>query len=370
MSEHALLSPSSASRWLNCPGSLLKCKDLPNVTNEAAEFGTALHKEAEDFLKSVLPGGIDNIPTVLSPEIQTYVSYVLDKIAEYSLLEEIKVHLEPKLSQQNYEGDFKCFGTADCIVEFSTYLHVIDYKSGYVPVEVENNPQLGLYALLAQQQFKKPVKYFTIVQRDDIKEISVDKQFLIDLEESLTALQQLLPMILNEFDNHLHAGKWCKYCPARFNCNAYADSVSPVLRQLPNPIDLDNDELAKLLNIASFFESYIKEINREVDYRMIKQGESLPGYKLIRGRGRRQWNRSEEEVIQFLKAKGFKMSQIVTKKLNSFTEIEKLDAKGREAVDELTDFNEGALKIVTNLEDGEAVKIGGSLITEPLVELP
>lgn len=47
MSKHALLSPSSAHRWCNCPGSVALTKDLPNVSSPYAEEGTRAHRLAE-----------------------------------------------------------------------------------------------------------------------------------------------------------------------------------------------------------------------------------------------------------------------------------------------------------------------------------
>ena len=47
MAKHALLSPSAAHRWCNCPGSVALTKDLPNASSPYAEEGTRAHRLAE-----------------------------------------------------------------------------------------------------------------------------------------------------------------------------------------------------------------------------------------------------------------------------------------------------------------------------------
>ena len=49
MAAHAKLSPSAASRWLNCPGSVALCATLPTPPSTYyADEGTAAHALAED----------------------------------------------------------------------------------------------------------------------------------------------------------------------------------------------------------------------------------------------------------------------------------------------------------------------------------
>lgn len=45
--NHAVLSASSAHRWLNCPGSVSLTKDMPDTKSEYAEEGRLAHAVAE-----------------------------------------------------------------------------------------------------------------------------------------------------------------------------------------------------------------------------------------------------------------------------------------------------------------------------------
>ncbi|SQC97399.1 Protein of uncharacterised function (DUF2800) [Fusobacterium necrophorum subsp. necrophorum] len=48
---HALLGPSSASRWMACPPSVNLTKDMPDTTSEYAAEGSLAHEIAELKLK-------------------------------------------------------------------------------------------------------------------------------------------------------------------------------------------------------------------------------------------------------------------------------------------------------------------------------
>lgn len=50
MSAHAKLSPSSAERWMNCPGSVVLSEGMPDKTTQFAEEGTMAHAVAEAML--------------------------------------------------------------------------------------------------------------------------------------------------------------------------------------------------------------------------------------------------------------------------------------------------------------------------------
>ena len=43
MSAHAQLSPSSAVRWMSCPGSVRMCEGIPDTSSDASLEGTMMH---------------------------------------------------------------------------------------------------------------------------------------------------------------------------------------------------------------------------------------------------------------------------------------------------------------------------------------
>jgi hypothetical protein len=65
MSGHAVLSPSSAERWMTCPGSVVLTEGLEDKGSDAAEEGTAAHELAERILSGKLP---ESAPADMAPE--------------------------------------------------------------------------------------------------------------------------------------------------------------------------------------------------------------------------------------------------------------------------------------------------------------
>ena len=360
--KHALLGPSSAHRWLNCSGSIVLCKNILGHTNDAAKEGTRLHKVAEDTLSEYLKN--ETLPEVSKKDtlVEVYVDYVIQQYAYHSLFGECQVYLEQRLEQLNYKGNeqYQIFGTLDCIIETEEGLIIIDYKSGYATVEVENNPQLILYGWLAAQKFKKEVLKYVIVQRDVVKENEVSLGDKLENDKTVvTALNAQEKLNTEKFD--FEQGNWCKYCPAKFSCKEYAKSISPVVAQLPDPASVSQEELAKLFTITNFLEMYIKEVKKEVDVRTIENKIPLPGFKVIQGRGQRKWINPESEILDTLKQKNYKVGDITEKKLLSYTKIEKIDEKAKELIATLVEKQPGKYKVVSNGDPGTPITQGDEL---------
>ena len=55
--KHALLSPSSAARWMRCPASVVVTRDMPEDSSPYAIEGTCAHRLAE-----LLLNGADGFP--------------------------------------------------------------------------------------------------------------------------------------------------------------------------------------------------------------------------------------------------------------------------------------------------------------------
>lgn len=70
MAAHALLSPSAAERWINCPASVFLNKDIPDEGSVYADEGTAAHTLMELAGKEYFNGfEWDSIKTALAVKI-------------------------------------------------------------------------------------------------------------------------------------------------------------------------------------------------------------------------------------------------------------------------------------------------------------
>lgn len=149
---HAKLSPSSAERWMNCPGSVVLSEGMPNQTSVFAEEGTKAHEIAEMILRN--QKGWADAPVEMLEHIKVYVDYVNDLA-----LFDGDLHIEQRVKVNEV-----VFGTADAVVWRPQLeeLHIIDLKYGAgVAVEVVNNLQLKIYALATLLTFEYPAKTVT-----------------------------------------------------------------------------------------------------------------------------------------------------------------------------------------------------------------
>ena len=152
MSKHALLSPSSSHRWMNCTPSAMLEAEFENKSSQAAEEGTAAHAFCEHKLKKALRMRSKRpVSDYDSDEMQehtdAYVEFVLEQleIAKQTCKDPI-ILIEQKVDFSDYVPDG--FGTADCLIVSDDKLHIIDFKYGLgVLVEAEENPQMKCYAL-------------------------------------------------------------------------------------------------------------------------------------------------------------------------------------------------------------------------------
>ena len=135
--QHALLSASSAYRWLKCPPSVMATKDIRD--------------------EPPLTGGFD--AAEIDRHTDTYLYYVSEKIETIRKSSpDAAVLVEQRLDFSNYVKDG--FGTGDLVIVADNVIQVIDFKYGKgVAVSAERNPQMMLYALGAL----KPLKYVSII---------------------------------------------------------------------------------------------------------------------------------------------------------------------------------------------------------------
>ena len=206
MAQHALLSASSAHRWIACPPSARIAAEFPDRESEAAVAGTIAHAQAEKwFLDGVTP---------TDQYVLRYVAAVTCLVRE---MENPTLLIEQRVDYSHIAP--KGFGTADCIIYNSDILHIIDFKYGDgVLVEAGDNPQMALYALGAIRQLKIIPKSI----RMTIFQPRMDN--LTTWEVDMTQLQQIGNHIRKRADlawkgnGELATGEHCTFCQYRNLC--------------------------------------------------------------------------------------------------------------------------------------------------------
>jgi hypothetical protein len=186
--EHALLSPSSAKKWLNCPAALACEFGLPNESGQAAVNGTVMHLVAETVLNRVIKGddiaadkykgvyalneGKGPIKALVKPEkgavlitddfvsqVNKYVDYCRPIIDAADLVEvESRVNLTRVLHPgvELNGNPLQTFGTADLVAVMPDGMLIVgDLKTGRHKVLAKENKQMMLYALGLLRVYKR-----------------------------------------------------------------------------------------------------------------------------------------------------------------------------------------------------------------------
>ena len=257
-SQHAILSASSAHRWLNCTPSVKLCETFEDKPSEYAAEGTEAHELCEYKLKTALGMEADDPTPKLSrfndemDECATgYASYVLEQVNEASrTCSDPKVLIEQRVDFSRWvpEG----FGTADCVIIADGTLRVVDYKHGLgVLVEAEMNPQMMCYALGALELFDALYDIskvsMTIYQprRENISTFEISREELLSWAE--TVLKPAAELAF-EGKGEFRCGEWCGFCKAKHRCRARAEENLLMARhEFKLPALLDDIEIELIL---------------------------------------------------------------------------------------------------------------------------
>ena len=299
MSSHALLSASSANRWLQCPASIRLCEKMADSTSVYAEVGSEAHALYEYLLKVKL-GTDATDPTAdlahLDAEMQEcaegYVAYVFEKLetAKQTCKDPV-VMVEQKLDFSRWVKDG--FGTADCVIVADDTLTVIDFKYGQgVEVTAEQNPQMMLYALgslcLFESLYDISQVNMCIYQprKANVSEWSMHATNLLHWAEgTLKPVAEVAYAGGGEFKS----GEWCRFCKARATCRCRAKANLEVARaDFAPPATLEDAEIADILLKLDDIKAWCEDVKSYALAQALK-GKKWQGFKLVEGRSARKF---------------------------------------------------------------------------------
>ena len=319
MSKHALLSASSAYRWLACTPSAKLSEPYQNGrASDAAEEGTVAHKLAElklqDFFQAAYDEGeVKKLKAVrkssyYSQAMEDYVDEYVQIVLEAASTSRADLYTEVKVDFNKWVPDG--FGTADAVVIADNVLQIFDLKYGKgIPVQAEGNPQLRLYALGVYDT--KGWLY------DDIKEVTVNiiqprnggwSKETIPIKDLLAWGESIKPIAKKAFkgEGETKAGEHCRFCPVAPRCRALKEYNTVDTSKTADL--LTDEELAGVLGKA---DSVIKYANLIKDYCLNEalQGRHFAGWKLVEGRANRKYS-DEAEIANVLQEAGFENTDV------------------------------------------------------------
>lgn len=339
--EHALLSASSAHRWLNCPASAVAAAGYKDEGSEFAAEGTLAHEAAESVTRERLAGHSPDLTNYrgwaegTDREMVEHAHAYADYIQEHIKSDDAVVLLEQRVDFSTWVPDG--FGTCDCIIIQGDTLTIIDYKYGVgVPVSAEANPQMRLYALGALNDFGFAYdveKVETHIFQPRINNISDDQ---LTAAELLAWGEKVVKPIAEKAakgKGKYNAGSWCKFCPHAGRCRTLTRTCTEYVEshslRVAVPV-LAPHEVAEVLAMEPLVALWLKRVKTQALNTMLDGGE-IPGYKLVEGKlGNRKWT-DELRVAKALEAEGYSQEDYTETKLLSPAGIDKLLGKKKAA---------------------------------------
>ena len=337
--EHALLSASSAHRWLACPPSAVAAEAYPDQDTEFTREGTLAHEVAE----TIATGASDELLDQMRDENSGIDAEMLDcahgyrdYIQELTTTPDAIVLLEQKVDYSPWAPDG--FGTCDCIIIQDRLLTIIDYKYGQgVAVSAEDNPQMKLYALGALNDFGIAYDVTRVemhIYQPRLNNISSCSLMVEDLLEWGESIKPIAAKAAKGKGNY-RAGAWCKFCPHAGRCRKLTQTCTEYVEthslRAAVPV-LAPHEVAEVLNMKPLVELWLKRVEGQALNTLLDGGE-VPGYKVVEGKlGNRKWF-NENEVCSILEGNGYFLEDITETKLLSPAAMDK--AIGKKKVAEL-----------------------------------
>lgn len=313
--SHAKLSPSSAHRWMNCPGSAALCVDVPRVDTIYTKEGTFAHhwaaqcllddKDAKEVIGRTIAlpeGGITEGEFTVTEEMAEHIQVYLDAVRGDLMLDggELLVETKARVSENVY-------GTADAIIVARHVVHVYDLKFGSGKlVSADANEQLMIYGLGAVKDMplppETPVRLHIVQPRCEFADMpwrtsETTIGWLRTMWAERVAKAEYKAM---EPNASLNPGDWCGFCPAKVFCPSLRKQALTAAQSIfknldlveapvkpPSPANLTPQQIAVALAGEDLVTAWFKGVN-EMAVSLAKQGK-LPGYKMVAKVGLRKW---------------------------------------------------------------------------------
>ena len=370
--SHALLSPSKRYRWANCPGSIREEKKYPEgPSGPSAIDGTHTHtllqqsivtnRSPVEFVSQSLTdheGGFI-VDADRATRAGLCFDYVQSRVLEHGGLCEVRA--ETQVNPEYLLGRDDMYGTVDVTIISADTLELIDYKDGMNDAWESAKLQLEQYAfgVLSGYNIPSNLPYpftkirLTVVQpKLALKGGQAIRHIDTTVAEVLENLGTIVVQAHRTDDPNaplIPGGLQCKYCPVKACSARAAKAMESVEMSFPNlqsnndvvfqaadkdPHTMTDQQLAQILEAAPLVRQLIENAESEVLDRL-NRGLKVPGYKLVHGRGSRNWSLPEEEMAERLIKMGIPKGEVYETKLLSPAKVEKLKWTAKKGGEEI-----------------------------------
>ena len=344
MSGHAKLSPSGASRWTRCPGSVALEAGYPDHTSSYAQYGSDAHHLASECLEhnvqpvdfiseeiTYLDHGEPRTFTVdkeMADGVQQYVEFCRDLGMGADV-----VFVEAPVPLEHITGEEGAQGTADFVAvtqqaDGVLTVSVCDLKFGKgVKVSAYENPQLILYALGAVEELDylldgATVEVDVFIHQPRLDTVSEFHLTLDELREWGEHFTEAAERTRDPDAPRVPGEVQCRFCKARHDC---PDLRRHVLEAAESDIELLED-LGEVLPKLKMIRDWCASVEARAIERL-EAGDEVPGWKLVEGRSSRAWP-DQDRVVKAAKSAKLKLDEYMPRSLLSVAQLEKHLGKG------------------------------------------
>lgn len=299
------LRPSSAGRWVPCPGSASLEAQFPDVEDDSTREGTAVHWAGENILTTgefkigdTAPNGV-----IITDEMiefaEEYALWVAKEFDGFDI--HIEEYVEIPAIYDGYGGTPDLWGWN----QFTRVLKISDLKYGWGIVEPELNRQLLDYAAGIVRKFNLDPASIEIIiyQPRPPHEDGRIRKWVFNLA-TLWECEKL------SFDTAAEArgpnprivsGSHCRDCKAICSCPAALKSVLSAITvtetaRLDNP---SNEEIAKRLELFEMAEKITKAMFKGIvtlAESKIQSGERILGWAMRNSYGRDKFTKPAKHM--------------------------------------------------------------------------
>lgn len=305
----------------------------PDESSPAAAEGTRLH----DIAERILNGEELDCPE----EIEAYVDYCRSialalKGAEIFVEEKVPLFYSKKET-----------GTVDYAVRHNDSLHIVDLKTGRLPVKAEGNLQLLIYAmglvtpdikflLLTIHQYNRPDTWVLPIQEANAICHRIADAAKLALDDDVVQLQASTDA--------------CRWCRCKSYCSEHTKDIFDIIEDgaTHTPMTrLTDDKLVWILSQKKKIKDFLDSVEDTL-YKRTMQGEVIQGVQLQEGRkGNKRWKSDINPVEEMVKL-GLHLDQVT-----KVTPITPTQAKAIGSIpDELWEQPDGKPHIVADDFDG------------------
>ena len=348
---HAVLSPSSAARWLNCPPSAKINAEAGDRDTVFTREGSLAHAVAElkarkQFLTGIGPKRYEaamakhRADVLWQDEIDAHTDRYLEILKEFyaDFPEPPHVAVEQRVDFGAWvpEG----FGTADCIMVSGDTIHIIDFKYGKgVQVSAEDNPQMKLYALGALAAYELMYDLTTVRMSIIQPRLASDPgTWETSVGEIVNWAEQVVKpaaALAAAGEGEYAEGEWCRFCAIRGSCRAraaaqlaledFAFRPDGLPQEYRLPPELTDEEVGQALIQGRRLAKWLSEIE-EYALHACLDGKEIPGFKAVEGRSVRVWTDADAAFLA-ARAQGIPEEMLYERKPITLAAVEKLMGK-------------------------------------------